>query len=522
MKLDNFFLKGFIIVFLSITPIWIFEYSNYLNLKFLGIIFLFVIIFYLILVVTRKKEKLNHIVLATIVAYGFDSKLGFWLIFEKILNDNSLLKYLASLIFLIFLFFLIFKIISKNEKFINLSIFFLTAVFLINLIPFHVISYGGLELENIENNFSNSKKPKQKTVILHLDELVGLSGIDTTINYGKEAKESYKNLFSKHGFNVYASAYTIYNDTSNSIPSLLNFDFQTENYNNEKYISWNNLDKKSKWRTKYNKFFATNSNKNIIASKGQSANFCDKWVSTCLYSNPQNYYNNYINDFEFSEIDFLIKQLHNQKSIIFQYFWRLGYKLNLFNDYHYFAFHKVKFENDLNNFANLIINSEADVYFLHSLFPHRPFVFSLDLKNKKCNFERKYLNDKFFDTPKKILQQHYKEIVCTNYYLDSFLEKIKNKIDNLEILLVSDTGTKTEDNDETKYLRDNYSVLFAIKNNNTDYKIYNNFISSQELFSKYFNPKHKENINDGNSKKKIHDNRTYKFIEISNFLNSKD
>ena len=74
-------------------------------------------------------------------------------------------------------------------------------------------------------------------------------------------------------------------------------------------------------------------------------------------------------------------------------------------------------------------------------------------------------NDKFFDTPKKILQQHYKEIVCTNYYLDSFLEKIKNKIDNLEILLVSDTGTKTEDNDETKYLRDNYSVLFAIKNN---------------------------------------------------------
>ena len=116
MKLDNFFLKGFIIVFLSITPIWIFEYSNYLNLKFLGIIFLFVIIFYLILVVTRKKEKLNHIVLGIIVAYGFDSKLGVWLIFEKILNDNSLLKYLASLIFLIFLFFLILKLFLRMKN----------------------------------------------------------------------------------------------------------------------------------------------------------------------------------------------------------------------------------------------------------------------------------------------------------------------------------------------------------------------------------------------------------------------
>ena len=104
----------------------------------------------------------------------------------------------------------------------------------------------------------------------------------------------------------------------------------------------------------------------------------------------------------------------------------------------------------------------------------------------------------------------------------------KNSLNEYNIVLVSDTGTKTNDlNDdirdiknETKYLRDNYSVLFAIKNKDTRFKIYNEFVSSQELFSRYFNPNYIGTLD--KIKRKIHDDKTNQFIEISNFIKGKE
>ena len=113
--------------------------------------------------------------------------------------------------------------------------------------------------------------------------------------------------------------------------------------------------------------------------------------------------------------------------------------------------------------------------------------------------------------------------------MDDFLQKLqKNSSNRINIVLLSDTGTKTNDlNDntrdiknETKYLRDNYSVLFAITNKDTRFKINNEFISSQELFSRYFNPNHIGALD--KIKRKIHDDKTNQFIEISNFIKSED
>ena len=46
-----------------------------------------------------------------------------------------------------------------------------------------------------------------------------------------------------------------------------------------------------------------------------------------------------------------------------------------------------------------------------------------------------------------MFEEHYKEIICTNYYLDKFLEKIFKdfKTKNTNIVILSDTGIKIGD-----------------------------------------------------------------------------
>ena len=141
--------------------------------------------------------------------------------------------------------------------------------------------------------------------------MVGYNGIDEKIPYGKLAKKSYLNLFSKHNFEVFGSAYSIYNNTVDSIPNLLNFDFSTsKDYKSKfnEYVRWNSFDRKSKWRVVKNKFFENNKSKNIIASKEQSADFCYKYVNACLYSNHINTYNKYVELFKFGIKDYIFKK----------------------------------------------------------------------------------------------------------------------------------------------------------------------------------------------------------------------
>ena len=270
-----------------------------------------------------------------------------------------------------------------------------------------------------------------------------------------------------------------------------------------------------------NKFFEINKSKKIIASKDQSANFCSRFVSKCLYSNPQNYYNKYIDTFKFDKFDYIIKKTHNENSILFHYLWKIGFEIGIFDNYNLFTFHKVKMQNDVKNFANLIINTDFDIYFLHSIFPHKPFVFSLDESKKECIFDEKKLDPKIYRTANDLLKQHYLEIICTNYYLDSFMQYLEENIkDRYNILFVSDTGTKTSNTENNKFLRDNYSVLFAIKEIGKDFSISKEFISSQELFARYFDPSYNQKSKIIENKK-IYDDRTNLYFEVDNFFNTK-
>ena len=94
------------------------------------------------------------------------------------------------------------------------------------------------------------------------------------------------------------------------------------------------------------------------------------------------------------------------------------------------------------------------------------------------------------------MRKHYQEIYCGNLIIDKFLEKlsVKNKMENLNILIISDTGMKIDKNDiknnnidglgnrDPKYINDAHKVLFAIHKGNSTYSLDETLISSQELF----------------------------------------
>ena len=95
----------------------------------------------------------------------------------------------------------------------------------------------------------------------------------------------------------------------------------------------------------------------------------------------------------------------------------------------------------------------------------------------------------------------------------------------LDILFISDTGMKIDKNDiknniedglaehDQKYLNDAHKVLFAIYKGDSSFSLDRTLISSQELFSKYFNKDYiPKKSTDG---AKVFDNRRKIFIKFN-------
>ena len=157
---------------------------------------------------------------------------------------------------------------------------------------------------------------------------------------------------------------------------------------------------------------------------------------------------------KFNSFDYIIRKTHEQKSLLFQYIWRAGKKLGFFEHHHLNLFSKLSFENQLENTSFLINNSNYGVYYLYYFFPHNPWALELNSKENKCEYNENLYRQHWWDKDEKLIEQHYKEIVCTNFYLDKFLgslEKNKN-FDNFKILILSDHGLPIYQHDENKLI----------------------------------------------------------------------
>tara|TARA_B100000686_G_scaffold348273_1_gene438884 strand:- start:358 stop:1950 length:1593 start_codon:yes stop_codon:yes gene_type:complete len=507
-----------ILIYFCITPVWLFSKLGVYEIFIISISVL--LTFFIFLLITKIKKKNSLFFISIIFFYGLDSKLGLWSIFETQI-DSGLVRYLLSIIFSSLIIIFIFKIINKDVlKFKKIFSFMIVLLFSINWLFDYNFHSKNKKIETL--TLENKIIQKDKTIILLLDEMIGHDGINEKIKYGKLAKKSYTNLSKKFDFKLYSSAYTIFDESIHSIPALLNFDHQTYKNNSKNYYFESVFDKKTKWIIKKNKFFEQNKEKKIITNKNQAISYCSNIPNECIVSDAINNSNIYLDNFNFSKKDYFFKKMHNQKSITFQIIWRVLYEKKLINDYHYLTFNKVKFDNDLKNLGQIINNTNYDIYFFHLLFPHRPFTFELKFDENKCFFNEKYLDNSLFEDERKTLEQHYKEIICTNNYLSKFLDTLSvnfNTNHNYKIILMSDTGLKQKEEIKDQLsMKNHHSVFFAVKQKNKKFEIDENFKSSQELFSNYLNKENQYKQND-QLIHKVYSTIDNKFIKIKKFNN---
>ena len=504
--LSNHSLNIFLI-FVCTSPNFIFLRQDIWvkDIKYLLIYYIFFFLLYLIFFHLKNLRNLKFLYLfflSVIIFYGFDKNLRLWLFFENIIQTDRLEKnifnYVFSFIFFLLITYLIFKLLLKNQKIlIKLSLISIIILSAFNISSeYHLdAKHKNLEKKLKSNEDKYKKYDQEKNIIIILDGLVGPGGIDNTIDKYIGSRKSTFDLYKKYGFKIYENAYSIYYETQESVPSLLNFDFNVENKNASypsKYIEFSSLDKNSTYFLNQNEFFKQNKQK-IFATKNRIFNFCNNDVSECYSLN----HNNVDKKKYITRLESLISDTRNERSILFQYFFRFSLLVSKLKKEDLHITNKVFFEKDLNDFEKIVSNSNFETYVTFLLYPHSPLM--TKKTGSDCSF--KELNEISYlkETRNDLLEEHYTEIYCSNLLIDQFLYRLKknNNFDKLNILILSDTGYKIDNLDITKetgglenyekrYLNDAHKVLFAIKKGNSSHQIDKTLISSQELFAKYF------------------------------------
>ena len=227
-----------------------------------------------------------------------------------------------------------------------------------------------------------NEKTKKK-IIIFLDEMAGPAAIDGRGIIGKKALDSFKETFEMNNFKIYENAYSIYRNTIEAIPNLLNFNFSNENLT-KKLSGENFIDRNSKWYIKKNKFFDQNSS--ILTNQNLALNLCKhKNVTECVTFTSNKLKSNYMQGFKFEQKDFLFDKLLKSNSIVLKFFWRISLELNLFEEKSDFSYQKALFNNSLREIVKMIDNTHHTYYVFHIVVPHNPFGFEFT-ENKGCSF----------------------------------------------------------------------------------------------------------------------------------------
>lgn len=494
-----FLFIGFVLYF----PTWIFKSGlRTSEILIFSTFFLFIPlgIHNLIFRLTSKNidEKIFNIYFALIFVYSLDQNYGIMShvdIIPNFLNINPypLYIYLTSFFVLLLLFLIIFIfIVNFRVKAIKVLFAFTFVAVLINLTDNRNYSYFAKNFYK-ESSFKQiENKNKKKTLIILLDEVSGIESYESNHKSGKAVKKKMQKFFNEWDFISYPNAYSLNQSSATSIPLLLNFlyeeskmDIYKKEYVNEytgKLIRANKKYFLSDNELIENKFFDQFEGDKITVFQSMSINFCNNIkVVYCLQYNPfkHNYY--YIDGVKNKKLSRIISLWKLQGSILSNYVWRiLRIKLidNTLDPYG----EKMTIDSVLNDLVKYTIYSDTDLIFFHTLFSHKPYGF-----DENCNYDgSKSMNQHKQNVEWKTLQNNI-ERTCIINKLEKLFQilKSKNSWENLNVVVLSDHGSRiSKENFEMSYL----SSIFAIKS--SEYEIVNDRISTQFLFSKYFNVNH--------------------------------
>ena len=455
------------IFFFSVCPSFLLEFYLDFNIVSKALIYFTISVLFSYLIFQFLK-KLRDFFISIILVFLIDINMDIYLLFASTSFFNNyylfdlLIKLAIYIFFFLVLFILIYKQISSKNSintyfFLFFLFFFLNINNLLNFFFNPNFNSKDFTQHNFEKNIYQLEK--EKTLIIYLDEMIGIGGIDQGVNNSRRLANSFYETYTNNNFKVYKNAYTKYLNTVESIPATLNFDFQNITYNIENYANENLLNRNSRWNVISNKFFDQFIKKKILATHNKALNYClHPNVDFCYRSTAKNFTDKF-DGFKPSVGQIIFYTLKQTNGFFNRVIWKILNGSNQFIDYSVFSFEKANFPNNLEEVNIILNNSDFDLYFFHMLTPHKPY--GIKYSDNLCSFDEKLINKKF-STLYFEKEQHYQEIICTNHFMDNFLKKLSNDsyFDNFRILILSDTGTKFRDSEN---IIEELSVLFAIK-----------------------------------------------------------
>ncbi len=505
-----------IVILLSIFPFWFFLSDFNKEEFFLASIIFFILpatLIYLILMMIGNKKKINNLILSIIIIFGLDQTLGFASIINIFRIMDDLLRYFFYLFLFLFFICLMFFLISKKNTIVNFIIIILLASNVFNLFSEERNLKNFNDYEIIKNNLSDIKIERvvniaDPTIVIILDEMNGLGGLNDKIINTKTTKKKINNFIKKFNFTHYPNAYTIYSRSSDSIPSYLNFHYEYNIEKLEKFRKPHNNSFAFYEKVLSNKLFDLYNPKKVYVKQTFGLDFCAyENFQECKTTNPFSRKNKYINNFKLNNYDKIFSKFSYQTSIFATLLTRTLRQFDLIKIIEPRIIGKTTIEQNLDNLFIQAKSKKFSLIFAHLLAPHKPFVWDLN----GCGY--KYYENQNFISDKKLQEYHNVEIQCLIYFLDKFFTKLnENKIINhYDIVIASDHGARNLNFDTNK--KDWHSVIYLERKKNNNFKEHLDAKSSQLLFYNFFN---ENKINDIDSK--IYDHKNSKYIFKSNIF----
>ncbi|MDA9063155.1 hypothetical protein N9K40_04290 [Candidatus Pelagibacter sp.] len=355
-----------------------------------------------------------------------------------------------------------------KDKFYNVFIVFLCTIFIFGIFD-QTKSYKNIRNFTQENNITHYKTK----IIIVFDEMSGLSSFESSNRNGSHFNTYAKKFFKKHNFIFYSDVQSITSNTGASLSSILNF---TESSDTRISV----LKKSSSFFNEYeltkNLFF--DKHNSVSVHQGIHIDFCNSInVKKCRSYNPYTQ-KKFLNGFKDSYLTKIVSIWKLNGSIISAIIWRSLRELRAIDSILEPEGEKVAFNNLFKSLEEDVYSRKHDLIFVHTLVPHRPYGFDVE-----CNYDGALsLRNRYFTTNQHI-DQHNIERRCVLFYLDKFLDNLKenNSIDLIDLVILSDHGARINKTKESSL-----STIYALKNNKTKYKEIKDKTTLQKLFIQYF------------------------------------
>ena len=466
----------------------------------------FVFICFLIGLFLVINKNINDILISLLIAINFDLYLNFSKSVSYIILLSKYQALFVDIFYFLSIFFVSLFLIKKSKLFFNFMFIFLFfstigTIFLPYQSPFH----------SFEEKFSEEKvkKKKNRILVITFDGLMGIEGIKRINSKKSEEFQNHVSRLNKlHNFSVFNKAYSRFSHTFYSMGHMLNYDFESLN-NNKVYF-----DERKSTLIK-NKFFTDRPDYLITVYQTDQVNFCkNRNIVKCKTFNP--YKSNFLDEEGLLNKDVRLSiqnfnsaiQSTSMSKYVFTSFVKI---LNKFNgkdlriDSAYYA---KQFSKWFDTFVDDISNSETNsIYFAHFMIPHEPYLLneecilhnpSNDLIEKiKIKDDFKFLETFSKEQQKKRLteyEKYFQQSKCVLNKIDDLIEKLKenNKFDSTDIYIFSDHGTRISEGifyetTSNEDLIDNHSTFFLVKKDKQIATIFNQKVSTQKIFSFFFN-----------------------------------